>query len=111
MHITASWDFGAPVELDIPDVSHDANAGIYPKAWAQYLADRYDVDSKVVTCKVNLQGIEVGVDLLRKFFYFDNSWWVLNKVSNYNLTGHAPVDCEFVKVKSRINYKEGQKWQ
>lgn len=109
--IIASWDFGVPAELDIPDMAHDADAPIYPKAWAKYLADRYDVDSKVVTCKVDLRGIEVGIDLLRKFFYFDNAWWVLNKVSNYNLTGHAPVDCEFVKVKNRNNYSNGQIWQ
>lgn len=110
-YILQSWDFGTPDEIDIPEVVHEADAPIYPKAWAQYLADRYDVDSKVVTCKVDLRGIEVGIDLLRKFFYFDNAWWVLNKVSNYNLTGHAPVDCEFVKVKNRNNYSNGQIWQ
>lgn len=110
-HIVTSWDFGVPVEIDIPDIIHDDGANIYTKAWMLYLADRYDVDTKVCTTKVDFRGIEVGTLLLRKFFYFEGCLWVLNKIKNYNLAGHQPVECEFVKIKDKNNYTKGQSWQ
>lgn len=111
VQVTETWDFGVPAELDMPQVTVQSGATIYEQGWSSYLADRYDIDSKVVSCKVYLRGLDVGESLLRKFFYFDNSLWVLNKISNYALTSDAPVDCEFVKVKNTDNYKSGITWQ
>ena len=59
-------------------------------------------------CRVNFGGIQVGQNLLRKFYYFDNSIWVLNKISNYSLTTYDPVECEFVQVQDKNNYLNGQ---
>lgn len=110
--ITHSLDFGVPAELDLPDVEHGEGATIYARAWRPYISDRYDTDTKVVTCKVDFRGIDVGEHLLRKFYYFGGSWWVLNKIKNFNMAQTAPlVDCEFIKVKNKNNYTKGQSWQ
>lgn len=110
--IERSLDLGTPLEADIPDVRFADGSDIYTQAWRRYLADRYDIDTKVVTCKVQMVGLNVGAELLRKFYYFEGCLWVLNKISNYNLTDYAPmVECEFVKVKSKDNYLEGQIWR
>ena len=110
--ITHSLDFGVPAELDMPEVEHDADSTIYDKGWARYLADRYDVDTKVVSCKVDFRGITIGAELLRNFYYFDGCVWVLNKIKNYNVADVAPmVECEIIKVKNRNNYTTGQTWQ
>lgn len=110
--IERSLDLGTPLEADIPDVSFAEGSDIYTQAWRQYLADRYDLDTKVVTCKVQMVGLKVGAELLRKFYYFEGCLWVLNKISNYNLADYTPmVECEFVKVKSKDNYLSGQVWQ
>ncbi|MBR3591014.1 MAG: hypothetical protein IKK89_04670 [Alistipes sp.] len=106
--ITHSWDFGVPAEIDIPDVTHGASATLYNKAWAKYIADRYDVDTKVVRCFVDWRGVEVNEALLRNFYYFDNSVWVLNKISNYSITSVVATECEFIKVKDLNNYQNGQ---
>ena len=109
--IVSSWDFGTPAEYDIPNVRPSGEETIYAKGWEGYLADRYDLDSKVVTAWVDLRGLQVGSELLRKFFYFEGCVWVLNAIRNYSLMGEETVECEFVKVKNVKNYKNGTKWQ
>ena len=106
--VEASLDFGVPLEMDIPQINYREGTTIYSKFWKNYLRDRYDVNTKVMTCRVNFGGLQVGQDLLRKFFWFDNSLWVLNKISNYSLTTYDPVECEFVQVQDKNNYLNGQ---
>lgn len=106
--IENSLDFGIPSKLDIPNITYKGYATIYSKFWKNYLRDRYDVNTKVMTCRVNFGGLQVGQNLLRKFFWFDNSLWVLNKISNYSLTTYDPVECEFVQVQDKNNYLNGQ---
>lgn len=108
--IAASLDFGVPAEIDIPGISHGNGATIYERGWAEYLADRYNVDSKVVTCNVDWRGIQVGENLLRNFYYFDGAVWVLNKIINHSLTSYNTTQCEFVKVQNVTNYQYGQNY-
>ena len=74
------------------------------------LRDLLDKDTKVMTCRVNLEGLQVGPQLLRRFFWYDNSLWVLNKITNYSLTTYDPAECEFVQVRNIENYTNGQIW-
>lgn len=106
--IKNSLDFGIPSEMDIPQITYKGDATIYSKFWKNYIRDRYDVNTKVMICRVNFGGLQVGQDLLRKFFWFDNSLWVLNKINNYSLTTYDPVECEFVQVQDKNNYLNGQ---
>ena len=52
----------------------------------------------------------MGPQLLRRFFWYDNSLWVLNKITNYSLTTYDPAECEFVQVRNIENYTNGQIW-
>ena len=106
--IEDSLDFGIPSEMDIPQITYRDDATIYAKFWRNYLRDRYDVNTKVMTCRVNFGGLQVGQDLLRKFYWYDNSLWVLNKINNYSLTTYDSVECEFVQVQDKNNYINGQ---
>ena len=106
--IEDSLDFGVPRQMDIPGVRHSDGCTIYERGWKNYISDRYDVNTKVMTCRVNFSGIQVSQDLLRKFYWYDNSLWVLNKIKNYSLTTFDPVECEFVQVQDKSNYLNGQ---
>ena len=106
--MAASLDFGVPRQLDIPGIVYKPDSTIYAKAWKAYLTDRYDVNTRVMRCRVHFDGIQVGQSLLRKFFFYDNSLWVLNRISNYSLTTYDPVECEFIKVQDKDNYLTGQ---
>ena len=73
--------------------------------WLSYITDRWDIDSKVVRCMVDLRGIDVGSDMFRRFYFFEGAVWALNKVENYDLGGDGMTSCEFVKVTNIENYR------
>ena len=108
MVVTHSLDMGIPAEIDQPRITAGANTAVFMRGWAAYISDKMDADTKVVTCKVDLHGLQVGQDLLRKFYYFDGCVWVLNQIKNYVVGGDDLTECEFVKVKSKVNYLIGQ---
>lgn len=103
-----SLDFGVPRQLDIPGIIYNEESTIYSRGWKNYMRDRYDENTKVMTCRVNFSGMQVNQGLLRKFYWYDNSLWVLNKITNYSLTTYDPVECEFVQVQDKDNYLNGQ---
>ena len=108
--IEHSLDFGIPHQFDIPGVSIDPGCTVYERGWRKYIADRYDVNTKVMTCRVNFAGMQVNQELLRKFYWYENSLWVLNAIRNYSLTTFDPVECEFVQVQDKSNYLNGQSY-
>lgn len=48
-------------------------------------------------------------DLLRKFYFFDNAIWLLNKIDSYDVTSYGTTRCEFIKVQDMNNYLYGVK--
>lgn len=106
--VTDSLDFGVPAELGIPGLYYPDDASLYAKGWRAYLADRFDADTKVLHCYVDFGAIQVGPELLRKFYFFDGALWVLNKIVNYSLTTWDPVECEFIQVQDPAAYTSGQ---
>lgn len=100
-----SLDFGMPAEIPIPGIDFaDLPVTIYARYWEAFIGDRLDVDTCVVRCHVNLDGFQVGQDLLKQFYYFDGAVWSLNKIINYSLTTWDDTECEFVRVQSINNY-------
>lgn len=106
--VTDSLDFGVPLELGLPGLTYPDDASLYAQAWKAYISDRFDADTKIMHGWVDFRGIQVGPELLRKFFWYDGSIWVLNKIVNYSLTTWDPVECEFIQVQDTGNYLNGQ---
>lgn len=102
--IEESLDFGTPAEIDIPNVIFHVDSSIYAQYWSKYITDRYDNDSKVMTCKVNLSGMQVDESLFQSFYFYDGALWALNKIINHSLTTWNDTECEFVKVQDKSNY-------
>lgn len=106
--VTASLEYGDTREVGVPDVTLGSASSIYAKYWRAFLRDRLDKDTKVLRCRVDFRGLPVGAELLRRFYWFEGSLWVLNKIVNYSLTTWDPVECEFVQVQETANYTNGQ---
>jgi len=106
--VEASLDFGTPREIDAPSINFMEDSSAYIRGWAAFIRDRYNQNTKVMKCRVNFQGLQVGPELLRRFFYYEGVYWVLNKISNYSLTTWDPVECEFIQVQDMDNYTNGQ---
>lgn len=106
--VTEALDFGAPREVDIPGLDYPDGVTIYERGWQAYVADRLSVHGKVLRCRVIFHGLQVGPELLRKFYWYRGSLWVLNKISNYSLTTFDPAECEFIQVHDKDAYIDNQ---
>ena len=104
--IINSLEWGTPMARGVNGTFHNPQgaATIYNLWWKSYLQDRYDDDTFKMTCKVNLRGLQVGQELMRKFFYYQGAIFVLNAIKNHSLTTWDDTECEFIKVQDKSNY-------
>ena len=108
-YIVNSWEWGAPAVRPVPDIQYPDGAptALYDLWWKAYLTDRYATDTAVMTCRVDLRGLPVGQDLLRRFYWYDGALWTLNAIRNHPLTSYDLTECEFVRVIDKLAYTEG----
>lgn len=99
-----SLDFGVPAELAFPSEG-GAVAGVYARRWADFFADRYETDSRVLTCRVDWTGYDVGEALFRNFYAFDGAVWALNRITDWSPETWDRTECEFIRVQDMENYK------
>ena len=102
-----SWDFGTPQEYFIDDLSLGEEGSLYNRYWKKYLHDQFNANTRMMTCYVKFDR-RIMEDALRKFYWFDNRLWVLNKVTDYSVTKYNTVKCEFIAVDDPLNYLNGQ---
>lgn len=103
-HVMESFDFAKSKESYIPGINYPEGVTLYERYWSGLYNDRMDVDTRKVSCMVDLSGIAVNSDLLRNFFYFDNNYWLLNSIEDYDIAANKLTKCEFIKVKSLDAY-------
>lgn len=105
--IDATFEWGEPLSRGVNGVFHNSKdkATIYNKWWRNYKSDRYDDDTFKMTCKADLRGMQVGQNLMRKFFYYQGAIFVLNAIKNHSLTTWDDTECEFIKVQDKSNYQ------
>lgn len=103
-HVRESFDFAKSKESYIPGINYPEGVTLYERYWSGLYNDRMDVDTRKVTCMVDFSGIAVNSDLLRNFFYFDNNYWLLNSIEDYDIAVDRLTKCEFIKVKSLDAY-------
>lgn len=105
--ILRSWDFGDPKEVYVDNISLGVNSSIYAQYWKDYLSDQYNVNARVVTCYVLWDRL-VTEELQRRFWFFDNSIWMLNRIIDYDVNGFKPTKCEFIRIIDTGNYTKSQ---
>ena len=88
-------------------VNYSEDTTVYANYWKAFYDDQFDVNTKKVTCYVKLD--RVNQDMMRKFYYFDNSIWILNKIDSFDITSYGTTRCEFIKVQDMQNYTRGVK--
>ena len=103
-NIVDSWDFAVPKEMFIKNATYQPQTTIYDRYWASFYEDQLNINTKMVSCYVNLKGVNVNSELLRRFYYFGGCYWLLNKVDNYDVNNIATTKCEFIRVKDKKNY-------
>lgn len=108
-YILDSWEWGVPAVRPVLNVTYPSGkpTTLFAKWWQAYLRDRYAADTRVMTARVDLRGLPVGQELLRRFYWYDNAVWVLNAIRNHPLTSYDLTECEFVKVQDKSAYTLG----
>lgn len=101
--VDKSLDFGSPQELYVPNYSITDEVSIYDNFWKTYLEDLYDINTRILTAYVHLEG-KPNPEWLRRFYWFDNAIWRLNKIIDWNISSNNKTKCEFIKVEDRNNY-------
>ena len=102
--IYSSWDFGRTRELFIPEINFiDGEATIYERYWKAYINDLYDVDTRIVIAYIKFDENPTR-ELLKHFYFFENSYWVIDEIIDYNPTSYGLTKVRFVKVNDKDNY-------
>lgn len=103
--VTYSLDFGTPkMAYYIPEVSLAPDQAVYCRFWEKYLTDFLSRDTKKAECYVVFPPHLDMRQEMRKFYLFDRTLWVLNKVTDYDATKTQSVKCEFIRVSNSANY-------
>ena len=89
---TDEINWGAPKELFFTTASYTA-ANLFNGYWSEYIAEITDKDSKLLTCSLKLNEVDIYNLDFSKLIYIDGSLWRLNKVLDYN-----PMDFNVTKV-------------
>ena len=99
---TDDINWGAPKELFFTTASYTA-ANLFNGYWSEYIAEITDKDSKLLTCSLKLNEIDIYNLDFSKLIYIDGSLWRLNKVLDYNPMDFNVTKVELLKV-IELNY-------
>jgi hypothetical protein len=97
--------FGVPKEVMYLTESYTAN-NLFNVYWADYFNELIDKNSKIFVGYFNLNELDInGLDF-KCSFYFENEYWRLNKIYDYNPATSETTKCEFVKLKTSIPFAQ-----
>ena len=106
--ILNSFDFGVPFETYI-DAEYPEESTLYNKFWKNFYNDQFSENTRKVTAYVRFEDIMLGNHSLSNFYYFNNCYWLLNKIVDYDIANPTrKVKCEFIKINNTANYINGQ---
>lgn len=105
--IIHSWNFGHPQVTYVPYAFTTDFDCLYDKCFKDYIRDLYDVNTKSVSCYVRLQG-KPNPDFLRKWYWFDNAIWRINKIIDWNIGSYDTTKVEFIKIQDVNDYALAQ---
>ncbi|CAB4137206.1 hypothetical protein UFOVP321_12 [uncultured Caudovirales phage] len=94
---TDDINWGAPRELFF-NASSYTTANLFNGYWSEYIAEITDKDSKLLTCSVKLNEVDIYNLDFSKLIYIDGSLWRLNKVLDYNPMDFNTTKVELLKV-------------
>ena len=97
-------DMGAPAAVDFPAFEYKEDLTIYARRWRAYIAERYNANAHRVTCRVDWGGMQVGQEMLGRFYWFDGCLWALEAVRDWCWNDPQPCECTFVRVLTPTAY-------
>ena len=79
---------------------------LYNKYWKDYIEQIADKDSKLFVGYFLVNEWDIQELDFRNTFFFENDYWRLNKIIDYDRVNNQPTKCEFVKLKTLPPYED-----
>ena len=94
---TVDINFGAAFEIYFSPNSYTSN-NLFNVYWSGYIAEIADKDSKLLTCYVYLNELDLANLDFSKPVFIDGVLWRINKVMDYDATNNELTKVELLKV-------------
>lgn len=107
-----SWDLGYPrISYDKYTTStYSPETCLFSRFWESYITEIYNVNNKIMTCKVKLTWNDMIEFSFRNFVSINGTLWHVNKIKNFNPLSDDPVEVELIKVTNIEAYISGQRY-
>ena len=79
---------------------------LYNKYWKDYIEQIADKDSKLFVGYFLINEWDIQSLDFRNTFFFENEYWRLNKIIDYDRVNNQATKCEFVKLKTLPPYED-----
>ena len=109
-----AWGYDYPDNFDSPFISQGGNLGgitlnyIFYKYWSRLFNEIYSVDSRVMTCKVNLNYSEISDLKFNDNIYLDGCFWKVLSIDNFSTSGETLANAKLIKVINKAQGRESQ---
>jgi len=94
---TVDINFGAAAEIYFDPLVYPS-ANLFNEYWSGYIAEIADKDSKLLTCHVYLNDLDIAQLDFSKPVFIDGVLWRINKVIDYDSTSGELTKVELLKV-------------
>jgi hypothetical protein len=101
---TLDLNFGIPRQVYYTPSRYTSN-NLYNKYWKDYIEQIADKDSKLFTGYFLINEFDIQSLDFRDTFFFENEYWRLNKIIDYDRVNNQPTKCEFIKLKTLPPYE------
>jgi len=98
---TNDINFGAPKEIYF-DATTYPTTNLFNAYYSDYMAEITDKNSKLLTCYILLNSVDILNLDFSKLIYIDGVLYRLNKVENYNPINYTTSKIELLKVINKI---------
>lgn len=101
---TLDLSFGMPYYVNLPGGVTYTNNNLINQYWRKYLQEITDKNSKLVRARVYITPADWLKWSFRDLFYFENQYFRLNKINDYQVGEATVTECEFLKIKAGVAF-------
>lgn len=101
---TTDINFGMPRFIGLPPGTAVTNNNLFNAYWSKYLQEITDKDSKIVKGAFYLTPADMEKLSFRDLYFFDNNYFRLNKIEDYDPVNPSVNICEFLFLKSGVTF-------
>jgi hypothetical protein len=101
---TTDINFGMPRRVNLPAGIAYTNSNLYNVYWSKYIGEITNKNSKIVRGAFYLNPVDMEQLSFRDLYYFDNNYFRLNKVEDYDPVNPSVNICEFLLLNQGASF-------